>query len=1157
MANVSDSSNTQILDSQPQPPSSPPSVGNEANDVTEVGYATAYEDTVVLDSPLAETQLEKLVFDDETVGDGIGGAVCEYEEEVVLDSEDEEVQGSKVVNVVNGVLDGKAGRRLKGNVTDLWKGQLSSPCKPVDMALASNVSNQEQFGAGNKGSSINFESTGRGKDLPHPPSSDYNLARLNYINSHEPGESAEANALRFVDHFLSSNNVGMSPSVGHGKTFREKSLPVFSAKGTQSLAKRIKLGTAIVKTGALEWTDSDHQDTRNLHIKQGSSLVHEGKENNEFLNLSKEMMHSTRADSRYALFSSKEINRTLQVIEGNPVEELEDQLDASLIRQQLEASDMERETSDMFDIGFNTQVAVEAMEALAYGLPAGDSYGNAYQSPENTLDHSTRGVNENEAHFGHSSLQETACFDLGDIARKTKRRKRSARRFSRGNSGSFQKQSVNQDLDLELAITTKVRRGKSSDQRQLNSGNSGDAIESLGRSSVKPNKQRKAEGSLERNKLKEFKIDVCSPLSVENVSLGKVQSQGKCMNLSLIAHQTRQWMSRGNVIKTRDQLDNPGDVIIQYRRKKSRVAADPVEVLRANEGNSKLDFNSSREARNSKLNHKDQFVQRKAEASSEGTKLKEFEIDVCSSVSVENISLAKGQSQGKCMNLCPVAHQNSQRMSEGKLIRTKNLGERINDGVIIPYRRKRSRVVADPVEVLSADGEYSKWDFSSSCKARNNQLNQDDQSIQVVTAITNSLRSNPWRYPKGKRTCRSIRRHLSGPNNMHAPFTTVDGNDRNLHCIESQKRSEGIEKVKEKANSPVYACPHQHSTETDERGSAGAISNCESDAINTRVFPTGLCRARASMQSGSLNGKDSISSTGGAGKNHKLEVLSNKTTEPSGSEKTITFSSAKGINVATSNRIYYDYHRKPCNKNLPKSSFLKELLRLGVPESTPEITWKDSRRRRDMALVQVLFSQHLDNNIIKQQNKILGRLGISVASCCRDATHFIADKFARTRNMLEAIALGKPVVTHLWLESCGQASCFIDEKNYILRDTKKEKEIGFSMPVSLTRASQHPLLKGRRVVITPSIKPDKEMITSLVKAVHGQPVERSQVFPAKDEKILDDLLILSCEEDHAICRPFLQKGAAVYSSELLLNGIVIQKLEYERHKLFTNQEESL
>lgn len=76
-----------------------------------------------------------------------------------------------------------------------------------------------------------------------------------------------------------------------------------------------------------------------------------------------------------------------------------------------------------------------------------------------------------------------------------------------------------------------------------------------------------------------------------------------------------------------------------------------------------------------------------------------------------------------------------------------------------------------------------------------------------------------------------------------------------------------------------------------------------------------------------------------------------------------------------------------------------------------------------------------------------------------DATHFVADEFVRTRNMLEAIAVGKPVVTHLWLESCGQASCLIDEKSYMLRDARKEKEFGFSMPISLARACQHPILQ--------------------------------------------------------------------------------------------------
>lgn len=89
----------------------------------------------------------------------------------------------------------------------------------------------------------------------------------------------------------------------------------------------------------------------------------------------------------------------------------------------------------------------------------------------------------------------------------------------------------------------------------------------------------------------------------------------------------------------------------------------------------------------------------------------------------------------------------------------------------------------------------------------------------------------------------------------------------------------------------------------------------------------------------------------------------------------------------------------------------------------------------------------------------MARLGFSIATCCSDASHFVADKFLRTKNMLEAIAIGIPVVTHLWLESCGQASSFIDEKMFMLRDDKKEKEIGFSLPVSLALSRQRPLLR--------------------------------------------------------------------------------------------------
>jgi len=77
----------------------------------------------------------------------------------------------------------------------------------------------------------------------------------------------------------------------------------------------------------------------------------------------------------------------------------------------------------------------------------------------------------------------------------------------------------------------------------------------------------------------------------------------------------------------------------------------------------------------------------------------------------------------------------------------------------------------------------------------------------------------------------------------------------------------------------------------------------------------------------------------------------------------------------------------------------------------------------------------------------------------KEATHFIADNFTRTRNMLEAIASGKPVVTTQWLESIDQVNIYVDEDMYILRDSKKEKEFCFNMGVSLARARQFPLLQ--------------------------------------------------------------------------------------------------
>jgi hypothetical protein len=101
-----------------------------------------------------------------------------------------------------------------------------------------------------------------------------------------------------------------------------------------------------------------------------------------------------------------------------------------------------------------------------------------------------------------------------------------------------------------------------------------------------------------------------------------------------------------------------------------------------------------------------------------------------------------------------------------------------------------------------------------------------------------------------------------------------------------------------------------------------------------------------------------------------VEILSNKSVVQSSSEISASVGPVEGIKVSNANHTSNERRKKACDKNLPKSSLLKELIRLGVPKPTSEMMSKDPRHRRDMTNVRVLFSQHLDDSVLKQQQKV-------------------------------------------------------------------------------------------------------------------------------------------------------------------------------------------
>ncbi|XP_057966274.1 uncharacterized protein LOC131156526 isoform X2 [Malania oleifera] len=890
----------------------------------------------------------------------------------------------------------------------------------------------------NRMSLANFESD-EGKCLPQLPGCNKESARISNIESEEPGELSQATALNLVDEFLSVNNVNLSVKVEPRKTTGDKSPPVSSVKGAQSLAQKINLRNTIGERGIFEWVDG-HDDQRGSNLtgkrvdsffdsgghghgsgtwpnkprefydKGGSHIGNECNKKMEILNVLGELTGSTDSDSTLLLHNLNDAD-------------LEKQLTAELCRQQLEASGTERDALDMFDIGLGTQIAAEAMEALSNALPA--HCNDDSDKGENTFEDLPKGVTQ-KGYLEHYPFQKTVCSD-SNLERKLKQTKRLTENSSRETSALVPKQSKNQ----EFAAKIKTKMGKSMDG--VHGMYPAYANARSSRRSSKPTKQRKTEEVVNRDNIKEVDTFISPSTLIEGISLGKAWSQKECRNFSPIAARTRHQASG-----TKKMGNDPG-------------ANDIMEVN----------------------DHKKKCMKR-------GLNADEFEVS---------------------------------------RIGQKIANSRLN---ISGKARKRKRGPEEHTGVEAA-----------------------------------ALKLDVWSYPRRKRTHRTAPNHSDGSGNLNA-FSMVDEEEGIGYHIKNLK------KLKDSSKTISFNLDTKRKIQLSESNSEGCLLRQKLDgpgsavdvfchnaaAANKRIFNMKMVGVEASTQFRKLDEMDSVLPGDHRKKDIKFQVSAGKKIEHSVSECTSTVNSDKVIDVALSKYMVSDNHRSPCNKNLPKSSLIKELISLGIPELAPSFTSKNLRRRRNMANVRVLFSQNLDEDIIKQQKKILARLGIPIASSAFDATHFVADKFVRTRNMLEIIALGKPVVTHLWLESCAQASCFIDEKNYILRDAKKEKEIGFSLPVSLARASQHPLLKGQIVLITPNAKPSKDMIASLVMAVHGKAVERIQTSIIVDENISDDKLIISCEEDYAICVPFLEKGAAVYSSELLLNGIVIQKLEWERHRLF-------
>ncbi|KAI3978727.1 hypothetical protein MKX01_015902 [Papaver californicum] len=1090
----------------------------------------------------------------------------------------------------------------------------------------------------NSGATIHSDSTYEGKDFPQLDDG-HKLSDLSYLNSQEPGELSQANALDVVDKFLLINNVDCSQEdiVYHEKMAKEKSPVVPSAKGPQTLAHRSNTKSPVGGAGTLDW-DASREDEgggeffsknkdvfftscgrgrghghksftqpripRSLKSGQGKSVD----DKQQDVNLRQKIMGTVHSDSRLLLQKLRTDDKKIPQIRArkNLFREFDELMHLESAEQQLEESNTVKDSWGMYDVGIDTQMAAEATEALVCGFPNNHVTADAIQVLPNSGD-----VMSIKSYTEHASTRKRlSSSDIEGLFKQSKRTKTHDTRLSTEilTSSRMSSKTLGEDLRPDLAAIPKRKRGR---PKSIEKPNIGVSIPSPSRVHPKRTKLEAFSGSSAiKPKQKRCRPkpgvspstgNAAAPCESSSRRFPKVVAQRKAVGVVDKSNSDEVDKRTNSSLSGMSSFTNPSPVARRTRQCRTINALKKLENLPGSSGEKKHDdipvanaFETEKVCSKMGTYTPEPSVCKGRCSESGRNLIDDVTKDKPTLHEPLGLEFSHERSAKTYLEINPTSKHRGREKNvtmSGHLKESDNLGSSstVVDGVlevngpITRSIRLRNHIRNTAVELdmkRKAPSSIAVHPSSSSVKnSKGNLIEQVVEPLYAYVAVNGSLSVNDKAVLKGDgKDTASMKFEknvsMSGPlkesGNLGSSSKVVDG------LLEVNGPITRSGRLRNHIRSTAVELDMKRGTQASisVHPSSSSVKNSKGNLIGQVVEP--LCAYAAVNGSLSVNVKALL-------KDDRKDTSSKKSDKKGDASPVSTHKDVVGENAGLStpkviphgllcvtpdncttpanvstplneaSPICFGngYQKLPCKRSPSKPSLARELSNLYMDAlHTPSS--KDLRKRRDIGSIHVLFSRHLGDAIIKQQKKILARLGASVASSSLGATHFVADKFVRTRNMLEAIALGKLVVTHLWLKSSGQVSCFTDERNYILRDLKKEKEIGFSMPISLTRAGQSPLLKGRKVFITANVKPGQELVASLVKAVHGQAVERLGRSAMKDDKVLDDLLVFSCEEDYEICVPLLEKGVAIYSSELLLNGIVMQKLEYERHRLFND-----
>ncbi|GAA5931308.1 hypothetical protein JCM3775_004989 [Rhodotorula graminis] len=177
--------------------------------------------------------------------------------------------------------------------------------------------------------------------------------------------------------------------------------------------------------------------------------------------------------------------------------------------------------------------------------------------------------------------------------------------------------------------------------------------------------------------------------------------------------------------------------------------------------------------------------------------------------------------------------------------------------------------------------------------------------------------------------------------------------------------------------------------------------------------------------------------------------------------------------------------------------------------------------------------------------KALKSLGAAWTDRPSEATHLVVKGISRTEKFLCCLPFAPKIVDKRWIDACVSAKKLVDEAPYLLKDKKKEAEIGDTLEAILARARKGKLFGGRSVYVTRQVQPDCATMQRILQAagavVHVKDLSRTL------KKIADepDALVISTPADRREWDKLVQPpySRPVYSVEAVFASVMHMDLE--------------